>query len=94
MILKKFEYKIVDLFREKKGFGSMDDIQEFMRRASFTSSDRRAHIVEGHWKKIKGEFYWWSHHMRCRKNYHTLGFVDKQYELKDEIRKSENITCN
>jgi hypothetical protein len=82
-MLSKYEYRVIDLFREKTGFDSLGEIKEFFQNANRTLVDRRAHIVRGHFKEIRGKLYWWNSFMRNHHNRDTLGFVDKGYDISE-----------
>jgi len=75
-----YEYKILDIFRERKQYVSLEDAVTSMH----DFSTRRAHMVRGHFKRKNGKLFWWNPFMRNRKNLQTEGFVDKGYKLVDE----------
>lgn len=87
-LLPHYEYRVLDVFRERESFGSMREIYSFLQQTWFAKRERRAHMVKGHWKEfVRGgvkRSYWWSAHMRNRKNLESHGYVDKDYRLRDE----------
>lgn len=81
-LLAKFEYRILDIFRERESINNAKEIEDFMENSFRFAEERRAHMVAGHWKTIKGQIYWWSDHMRCRKNIDDVGYVAKDYRIR------------
>ncbi len=78
-----YEYKILDVFRERKRYVSLEEIKEGMAAAQESATDRRAHVVRGHFKEKGEKLFWWSSFMRCRKNAETIGVIEKGYRLRD-----------
>lgn len=77
------EYHVLDIYRTKKVYKSLEDI-EVALNPSDDIALRRAHLVRGHFKSIRGRLFWWNPFMRNAKNIATAGFVDKDYNLKNE----------
>ncbi len=85
-LLPFYSYHIMDLFRDKKVFDSLADVDSFVRGTA--EDNRRAHMVRGHWKTYDRngvkKIYWWNPFMRSKKNLESKGFVDKGYRLRDD----------
>lgn len=82
-IHSKFEYKVLDIYRTKKQYSSMEDILNSLRIPEGEKQTRRAHLVRGHFKRKNGKLFWWNPFMRNRKNAVDVGVVDKDYNLVD-----------
>lgn len=85
-LLPWYEYKVLDVFREKEQYSSMKEIEDFAKEASKEKMERRMHIVRGHFKELRkgrpdARLVWWSAFTRCRKNLETVGIIDKDYHL-------------
>jgi competence protein ComGC len=81
-LVPQYEYYILDVFREKKEYLSLDDIKNQMIRTKMNKQERRMHVVRGHFKRMKNGLFWWSDFMRCRKNRDSIGAVTKDYRLR------------
>lgn len=73
-----FEYRVVDIYRERKSFKSLEDVEGFINDSN-GSAERRAHLVRGHFKNKNGKLFWWNSFMRNRKNIHTEGMIVHDY---------------
>lgn len=74
VIKKQFEYKILRITKERKVYGSMDDIRDSTRPGR--DGIARGHMVRGHPKTRKtGVFFWSPHHRGDR----TKGVIEKDY---------------
>lgn len=76
----KFEYKILDIFRTKVKYDSLDDALTSISKVE-ENRNKRAHLVRGHFKTINGRLFWWNHFMRNRKNKEEVGYIKKDYYL-------------
>lgn len=76
-----YSYKILDIFREKKKFVNLKEVTDFLLKSKEESTQRRSHLVKGHFKVTKNGLFWWNPFTRCRKNFESKGFVDKDYRL-------------
>ncbi len=76
----KFEYRILDIYSERNQYKSITDITDHIRN---NNSERRAHLVRGHFKRFSGKLFWWSPHMRNFKNINQAGLIEKDYRLID-----------
>jgi carotenoid cleavage dioxygenase-like enzyme len=80
VLLPKFTYHVLDVFRERKEYVSMEEIRDHLW-APRTNRQSRATLVRGHFKNIRGTLWWWNAHMRNKKNATTVGVVVKDYNL-------------
>jgi hypothetical protein len=71
----KFEYHILNLDRRVKELKTLMDVQNYFLHIP---SDRRMHMVRGHFKCLNGNLHWWSPHLR---NKTANEFLDKDYKL-------------
>jgi hypothetical protein len=78
----RFTYRVLDIFRDRKEYQSMEDVESLFNRSEESVQHRRAHLVRGHFKTIRGKLYWWNTFMRNRKNLESHGVVEKDYQLK------------
>ena len=78
---KHFEYKVLDIYRSKKSYESINDIMAFIGGSEETRTVRRAHMVRGHFCTRGDKLYWRRPHMRSRKNLSEVGFISKDYNL-------------
>lgn len=85
-LLPKYEYRVLDLFRERESLESFDDVKAFASGSSRAVRDRRAHLVRGHFKRKGGKLFWWNAHVRNRHNADTVGVVEKDYRVNSEDR--------
>ena len=74
-----YSYRLVDLFRERDRYNSLDEMVNDVYQSEKVALERRAHVVRGHFKEKNEKLFWWSPHVRCKKNAQTLGIVDKDY---------------
>lgn len=79
-LLPFYEYRVIDVFREKKEYKSLQEIFDYSNENS-ASIQRRAHMVRGHFKSLHGKLHWWNPFMRCRKNVEEVGYIKKEYNL-------------
>lgn len=79
-ILPLYEYRILDIFRERKSYESVKDIEDAMS-TKLDVQQRRAHLVRGHFKNKNGKLFWWNPFMRNRKNASELGTIEKDYRV-------------
>lgn len=77
-MVAKYEYCIVDVWRERTTYHSLKDLEEFTER---DTQERRAHLVIGHHKEINGKLWWWNPFVRNKKNAETEGVIIKDYVL-------------
>jgi hypothetical protein len=77
-MVPKYEYHIVDVWRERTTYHSLREVEEFTER---NTEQRKAHFVIGHYKEISGKLWWWNPFVRNRKNADTVGVVIKDYRL-------------
>lgn len=95
-LLPFYSYHVIDVFRDRKRFVSLTDVDSFMRELA--DDQRRAHMVRGHWKTYERnevhQIYWWNPFMRSRKNLETKGFVDKGYRLRDDAPSTRSESDN
>lgn len=80
----KFEYWILDIFRNKKMPEKLSDLPGETNDDNAVRTQYRSHLVRGHHKKVKGKLYWWNSFTRCRKNAETVGVIEKDYRLNDK----------
>jgi len=76
----KFVYRVLDIYRERKLYVSLEDINNHVNSKE-PLAERRAHLVRGHFKTIRNKLHWWNAFMRCRKNVNSVGLVQKDYNL-------------
>lgn len=79
--LPKYEYRILDLYRTKTEYQSLEEVEEFLTPSDKVKLQRRAHLVRGHFKTRNGKLFWWNAFLRNRKNIDSMGVVDKDYQL-------------
>jgi len=77
----KFEYWILDIFRDKKPVTSLAELPYAGAKDNEGRRQYRAHLVRGHYKTIRGKLYWWNAFTRCRKNAETAGVIEKDYHI-------------
>jgi hypothetical protein len=82
VLQQKFSYRILNIFRDRKEYHSMEDVNTLFERSEEEVQQRRAHLVRGHFKRINGKLFWWNSFLRNAKNIDTLGGVVKDYQLK------------
>lgn len=82
-LILKYTYYVLDVFRTRKVYESMADVMTDLHSDS-TVNNRRAHMVRGHWKTIRGKLFWWNPFMRNRRHREIAGEVVKDYRLIDE----------
>lgn len=78
-----YTYRILDIFRERTRYESMAQIKALFNRSEQEVTNRRAHMVRGHFKRKNGKLFWWAPFLRNRRNKDSVGFVDKDYRLID-----------
>lgn len=79
-VLPFYTYKVLDIFHEKKTYGSLKEVIDFTKENKNSYTERRACIVRGHFKNRSTGIFWWSDFVRNKKNI-DKGFVDKDYRL-------------
>lgn len=73
---ERFVYYVLDIFHNKKEYRSLEDVETY---ASVELTEmRRAHMVRGHFKTIRGVLYWWNSFLRCKKG---NGMIAKDYAV-------------
>ena len=77
----KYTYHILDLFRQKKVYTSLQSIEDDLCRPRTASTLRRAVLVRGHFKQRKTGLFFWDFHTRNKHNAETHGMVDKDYRI-------------
>lgn len=82
-ILPFYEYRILNIYRERREYKSLEVLADQFNRTKCESINRRAHLVRGHFKRIRGKLFWWNPFMRNAKNITTAGVVEKDYHLKN-----------
>lgn len=80
-MIKFYEYHILDIFRDRTKYETLNDIEQHLSTATINNIERRAHLVRGHFKQKPNGLFWWSNFTRCRKNINTHGVIDKDYNL-------------
>lgn len=80
-LLPHYSYRLVDIFRNRKVYHSFDQMLKDVTLSVAEASEKRAHLVRGHFKEKKNGLFWWSPFVRCRKNATTVGVVEKDYQL-------------
>lgn len=81
-VLPKYDYKVLDIYRDIGEIKTLDTVRQFMRASPSGHGDRRAHLVRGHFKRKKNGLFWWNPFMRARDNAKKVGVVVKDYNLK------------
>lgn len=77
----KYTYHILDLFKQKKVYTSLDGIEEDLCKPRRATELRRAVLVRGHFKQRKTGIFFWDHYTRNKHNAETHGIVDKDYRV-------------
>lgn len=75
----KYTYHVLDLFKQKKVYASLEDIKEDLCKPRNATALRRTVLVRGHFKKRKTGIFFWDHYTRNKHNAETHGIVDKDY---------------
>ena len=78
VLQKSVTYRVMDLFRERTEYVSLEDVSDQLWKPH-EGKKTRAHMVRGHFKKKKNGLFWWNAFMRCRKNLEEVGEVKKTY---------------
>lgn len=73
-----FSYRLLDIFRERKQYVSLESIQSDLWTPR-EEKKGRAHLVRGHFKHTKHGLFWWNAFMRNRENKASVGEVKKTY---------------
>lgn len=76
-----YTYRILDIFRERRRYERLSDVETFLKEDA-KDGERRASFVRGHFKCIREVLHWWNPFMRNRHRLDTHGFADKDYRLK------------
>lgn len=79
-LINKYEYHILDVYRDHAPYVDQNDIEKQMFYTTHEARERRAHFVRGHFKERATGLYWWNAFMRNARNA-KKGFVDKDYLL-------------
>lgn len=87
----KYTYHILDLFKQKKVYTSLEDIKDDLCKSRPASLLRRAVLVRGHFKQRKTGLFFWDFHTRNKHNAETHGVVDKDYRVHDPIKGAAQI---
>lgn len=73
---KGYEYHVVKISNDVTRYESLEDLQTDVAKS--VSSEMKAHVVRGHFKKRATGVFWWNSFLRGhRKN----GVIEKHYEL-------------
>jgi hypothetical protein len=80
---KPSEYHVLDIFRDLHDVPNFSQVIQFVRsetdRGECMQSQRRAHMVSGHFKKRTTGLFWWSPFIRCKE---SSAMIEKDYQLK------------
>lgn len=81
-IIPKYTYKVLDIYRDLGEIKDLETVTTFLRVSPSGHSNRRAHLVRGHFKRKKNGLFWWNPFMRARDSATRAGVVLKDYNLK------------
>lgn len=78
-----YTYRILDIFRERRRYERLSDVETFLNEDA-QDIERRAHFVRGHFKTIREVLHWWNPFMRNRRLLESHGYADKDYRLRND----------
>lgn len=78
----QYIYRVLDIWRDRKQFVSLQDIKSFLSPPEEERRKQRAGLVRGHFKIRQTGLFWWDMFMRNSRNAQTVGVIDKDYSLK------------
>jgi len=77
----KYTYHILDLFKQKNTYTSLEEIKNDLCKPRAATALRRAVLVRGHFKQRRTGLFFWDFHTRNKHNAETHGIVDKDYRV-------------
>lgn len=75
-LLPYYSYHVLNVDRAMREAVTLEDVDKVHR--SINQTERRMHLVRGHFKNLRGNLHWWSPHMR---NKHSEKVISKDYQL-------------
>jgi len=84
----KYTYHILDLFKQKNTYTSLEEIENNLCKPRAATTLRRAVLVRGHFKQRRTGLFFWDFHTRNKHNVETHGIVDKDYRVHSSSKQS------
>ena len=80
-LLPHYSYRVLDVFKDRKQYISLEQITEDLCNPNKPPQARRAGLVMGHFKKRATGLFWWNTYIRNARNETTHGAIEKDYKV-------------